>query len=223
MQRPSYPKETLDQWSPIAGDHSQRGGACNQSINAGCSLGERYNLMRQTHTHQPPLSDFLLLSAFSPSSSRHLFFSSLSCHLSFHWALSSVTVPAPLCHSVPSSSSTHLPPSRPPPPPPIDISKIPRGQTTAHKGKECSWTGAEEGGGDDEEEKGEEEEGRPLGDRDKEGEGRGRLMAQGQDGFWRQSGLQYLGVVRLAALRSSHEAESAWATAGRAVYGSIHF
>lgn len=47
----------------------------------------------------------------------------------------------------------------------------------------------------------------------KEGEGRGRLMAQGQDGFWRQSDLQYLEAVRLAALRSSHEAESAWATA----------
>lgn len=52
-----------------------------------------------------------------------------------------------------------------------------------------------------------------MGDRRKEGEGRGRLMAQGQDGFWRQSDLQYLGVVRLAALMLSHEAESAWAAA----------
>lgn len=52
-----------------------------------------------------------------------------------------------------------------------------------------------------------------MGEGDKEGKERGRLMALGQDGFWRQSDLQYLGLVRLAALRSSHEAESACATA----------
>lgn len=55
MQRPSYPKETADQWPPIAGDHTGWGGACNQSINTGRSLGEQYNLMRHTPTHTSPL------------------------------------------------------------------------------------------------------------------------------------------------------------------------
>lgn len=143
MQRPSYPKETPDQWPPIAGDHSEWGGACNQSINIGCSLGERYNLMRHTHT-PPPLCDFLLLSAFSLSSSRNLFFLSFSCRLSFCWALSSTSS---LHFSV-----TQCPPLVSPPihsHPPSTSLKF-QGDGT-HKSKECSWAGVEDGGEDDDE------------------------------------------------------------------------
>lgn len=57
MHKASYPKETPDQWHPIAGDLSGWGGACNQSINTGCSPGEQDNLIGRT---PPPLSDFLL-------------------------------------------------------------------------------------------------------------------------------------------------------------------
>lgn len=165
MQWPSYPKETRDQWPPIEGDHSEWGGACNQSINIGYSLGEQYNLMRHTHT-PPPLSDFLLLSAFSLSSSWNLFFMSFSCRLSFCWALSSTTVSALLCHSMHSSSLPSCPL-----PPPLTSLKF-QGDGT-NKSKECSCAGVEEGGEDDDENRVE-----AVG-----GWGTGKLIVQGQDGF----------------------------------------
>lgn len=116
MHGPSYPKETPDQWPPIAEDLSGWGGACNQSINNGCSLGEQHNLMRHTHTHTspfiwlPPPFCLLLKLHMDP------FFLSFSCRLSFCWALSSSTVSALLCHSMPSPplpSSPSIPPPHP--------------------------------------------------------------------------------------------------------------
>lgn len=127
MQRPSYPKETPDQWPPTAGDHSEWGGACNQSINTGCSLGERYNLMRHTHTNPfiwlpPPfcllpklLSEPFLLVLFLPGS-----LSAEPCLLRL------------LC---PPRLPSHLLP------PPIDISKIPRGLDTQKQGMQLGWSG----------------------------------------------------------------------------------
>lgn len=81
MQRPSYPKETADQWPPIAGDHTGWGRACNQSINTGRSLGEQYNLMRHTPTHTSPLIWFPPPPPQRPSpSTRNLFFFSYSVY-----------------------------------------------------------------------------------------------------------------------------------------------
>lgn len=151
---PSYPKETPDQWPPIAGDLSGWGGACNQSINNGCSLRERHNQMRQTHTHPSP---FIWL---PPS------FCLLHKLLLDPFLL--VLFSAPLCHSVPSSS----PPSCPNPPP-LTSPKF-QGDGT-HKSKECSWTGVEEEDGDRR---------WWTQGWGSWGWGTGRLMAHGQHVFW---------------------------------------
>lgn len=165
MQRPSYPKETPDQWPPTAGDHSEWGGACNQSINTGCSLGERYNLMRHTHTSPfiwlpPPfcllpkllLEPFLLVLFLPGSLSAEPCLLRLLCT---SLSLDALLVSPPI-YSHPPSTSLKF-----------------QGDWT-HKSKECSWAGVEGGGEDEDEHRAE-----AVG-----GWGTGRLMAQGQDGFW---------------------------------------
>lgn len=138
MQRPSYPKETADQWPPIAGDHTGRGGACNQSINAGRSLGEQYNLMRHTPTHLPP---YLISSSSSSSpsrpspSSRNLFFFSSSVYFCRAPITTKQSSASPLLRFPPSSLN---------PPPPMTSLKF-RGDGT-HKREECCRAGAGKSG-----------------------------------------------------------------------------
>lgn len=139
MQRPSYPKETADQWPAIAGDHTGWGGACNQSINTGRSLGERYNLMRHTPTHLPP---YLTSSSSGPSpSSRNLFF--------FFFSYSVCFCPAPITNKQSCTSrSPYFPPSLLPHPPtsPNDISEIPRGREAQKGGMPPGWSRGRWGG-----------------------------------------------------------------------------
>lgn len=135
MQRPSYPKETADQWPPIAGDHTGWGGACNQSINTGRSLGEQYNLMRHTPTHLPP---YLISSSSRPSpSSRNLFFFSHSVYFCRAPIPTKQSRASPLLYFAPSFCNH---------PPPMTSLKF-QGDRT-HKREECCHAGAGEGGED---------------------------------------------------------------------------
>lgn len=135
MQRPSFPKETADQWPPIAGDHTGWGGAGHQSINTGRSLGERDNLMRHTPTHLPP--DLISSPSSGPSpSSRSLFSSFLTLFISAKPQLQPNS-PAPL------RCATFLPPSSTPPPPMTSLKF--QGDRT-HKREECCHAGAGNGG-----------------------------------------------------------------------------
>lgn len=134
MQWPSYPKETRDQWPPIEGDHSEWGGACNQSINIGYSLGEQYNLMRHTHTSPfiwlPP--PFCLLPKLLLEPFLHVLFLSSLLRLSpvFDDSLCTSLSLSALLFSPLMSSPT-----------PIDISEIPRGRDTQKQGMQLCWSG----------------------------------------------------------------------------------
>lgn len=129
MQRPSYPKETADQWPPIAGDHTGWGGVCNQSINTGGSLGEQYNLMRHTPTHLPPY----LTSSSRPSPSSRILF--------FYFSYSVYFGQAPTTNKQSCTSpSPCFPPSPTHTPTPSDISEIPRGWDTQKAGMPLGWS-----------------------------------------------------------------------------------
>lgn len=176
MQWPSYPWETPDQWPPIEGNHSDWGGACNQSINTGLSLGERYNLMRHTDTSPfiwlpPPFCPLpkLLVEAF--------------LHVLF---LLSLLLPSPVFyHSLYTSLSLNALLFSPSCPLPLLLTSLKFQGDGTHKSKECSWAGVEEGGEDNNENRVE-----AVG-----GWGSSRLMAQEQDGFlWLSYSLVFTGL-----------------------------
>lgn len=130
MQRPSYPKETADQWPPIAGDHTGWGGACNQSINTGRSLGEQYNLMRHTPTHTSPLIWFPPPPGLHPPPETFSSFLTLFISVEPQFQPNS---PALLrCSTLLPPSSTFSTPN--------DISEIPRGQDTQKEEMLPCWS-----------------------------------------------------------------------------------
>lgn len=147
MQWSSYPKETPAQCFLIARDLGLQGGACNQSINKGCSPRELHNLMTplllHTHTHTPPhtltppapLSDFLFLQFLLDSFCFCLFF----CHLPSAEPLISFCSLCGLRHSP--GVTPPLTPAVLPSHPPLTSPKF-QGDRV-NKGEECRWPGVE--------------------------------------------------------------------------------
>lgn len=147
MQRPSYPKETADQWPPIAGGHSGWGGACNQSINTGRSLGEQYNLLRRTPTLLPPLSDFLLLLLLQAFTLLQKAFLTLFISTK-HPITTKQSCASPLLYFLSSFFNHPLPPHPHPPTNPLQMTSLKFQRDRTNKREECCRAGAGEGGED---------------------------------------------------------------------------
>lgn len=146
MQWSSYPKETPAQCFLIARDLGLQGGACNQSINKGCSPRELHNLMTPLllHTHTPPHTltpplPLYLISFFFSFYWIPFVFVSFFCHLPSAEPLISFCSLCGLRHSP--GVTPPLTPAVLPSHPPLTSPKF-QGDRV-NKGEECRWPGVE--------------------------------------------------------------------------------